>query len=138
MLYKHWRDIPTGAWRWPNFDPGERALACSHCGEFYLHTPTMDALQWLREDVGRPIKLNSGHRCAIHNAMVGGAPLSMHRQFACDISLHGHDPIRLYHAAKAAGFKGFGFYQTFLHADMGRPRRWYGTGGQRVWNGLKF
>jgi len=30
-------------------------------------------------------------------------------------------------AARAAAFTGFGYYNTFIHLDMGRPRFWYGS-----------
>mgnify|MGYP003667875523 CR=1 FL=1 len=35
------------------------------------------------------------------------------------------------HNAIAVGFKGFGYYQTFLHVDLGRPRFW---GQKELWN----
>lgn len=99
----------------------------------------MDALQAVRDMIGAPIRLNSGHRCAIHNAHVGGAPLSQHKLLAFDISLQGHDPPALRAACGRAGFKGFGFYATFLHVDMGPRRQWYGNQHAsevwRRWNG---
>lgn len=87
----------------------------------------MDALEAMRLDVARPVRVLSGHRCALHNARVGGAPRSEHLKLAADISLRGHDPSALRDAAKQAGFTGFGYYSTFLHIDMGRPRVWHGS-----------
>jgi|TARA_R110001599_G_scaffold225661_2_gene424774 uncharacterized protein YcbK (DUF882 family) len=50
---------------------------------------------------------------------------------AADIALLGAGRKGLQQAAIAVGFKGFGYYQTFLHVDLGRPRFW----GQRgLWN----
>lgn len=86
----------------------------------------MDALETMRTAVGRPLILHSAHRCALHNARIGGAPLSQHLKLATDIGLRGHSPRRLYGAARQAGFTGFGFYTSFLHIDMGRPRHWFG------------
>jgi zinc D-Ala-D-Ala carboxypeptidase len=47
-----------------------------------------------------PLVINSGHRCALHNARVGGAPLSLHKRLAFDVALSGHDPPLLATAAK--------------------------------------
>jgi len=56
---------------------------------------------------------------------VGGAPLSQHLRLAADISLVGHDKRALLLACRRAGFTSFGFYNTFLHIDLGRPRSQY-------------
>ncbi|MEP1231411.1 MAG: D-Ala-D-Ala carboxypeptidase family metallohydrolase [Litorimonas sp.] len=115
-------------WMWPNFTPME--MACRHCGQIYHWPEFMDRLQQVREDVGRSIHILSAHRCALHNARIGGAPLSQHLRLAADISLHGHKRQTLMTACKTAGFTGFGYYQTFLHIDLGRARHWYG--GQKA------
>jgi len=117
-------DAPT-PWLWPNFTRAE--MACRHCGEGYDWPAFMDALQRARDISGRPFHVLSGHRCAVHNARVGGAPLSQHLKLAVDISLIGHDRKALFQACKDTGFHGFGFYQTFLHIDLGRRRHWYGS-----------
>lgn len=111
--------------RWPNFTRAE--LSCRHCGEHYHAPHFFDALQNLRHDLGRPLHILSAHRCALHNAAVGGAPLSQHLRMAVDISLNGHKRRDIVLAARAAGFRGFGYYFTFLHLDMGRQRHWYGS-----------
>ncbi|WP_445360396.1 D-Ala-D-Ala carboxypeptidase family metallohydrolase [Microbulbifer sp. EKSA005] len=135
MLYQHYSEIPEEVWHWDNFSPDEPNLACPCCGEFYLHRPSMDALQFTRDEIRRPLKINSGHRCALHNARVGGAALSRHKLIAFDISLSGHNRFVLREACRRAGFTGFGYYQTFLHVDMGRRRYWYGAGAKKLWNG---
>lgn len=91
----------------------------------------MDALQCARDQVGRPFHILSGHRCSLHNARVGGAPLSQHLKLAVDIALTGHAPQALYEALKEAGFQGFGFYTHFIHADFGRRRQWFGSRAAR-------
>lgn len=137
MLYTHVRDIPAGAWRWRNFAPDEPNLACPCCGEFFLEEPAMDRLQRARDLVGRPFRINSGHRCPIHNARVRGAPLSRHKvAIAFDINLAGHDPRQLYEACREAGFSTFGFYGTFLHTDTRPGRRWFTKAGRARWSGL--
>lgn len=135
MLYSHYSDIPDDVWRWANFSPDEPNLACPCCGEFFLNPVAMDCLQRTRTLLGEPLTINSGHRCGVHNALVGGAPLSEHKKLALDISLRGLDRFTVYDAAKKAGFTTFGFYQTFLHADTRPGRRWYGAGAKRLWNG---
>ena len=87
----------------------------------------MDCLQTARDKVARPFRILSGHRCSLHNARVGGAPLSQHLTLAVDISLTGHDRAELYQALLSSGFRGFGFYNTFIHADLGPQRRWFGS-----------
>ena len=118
--------------RWPNFTPAE--MACRHCGEKYHWPEFMDRLQKARTLEARSFRIHSAHRCSLHNARVGGAPLSQHLKLAVDIGLHGHDPRVLYQSCKVAGFTGFGFYQTFLHIDLGPRRSWYGnTKVKQLW-----
>jgi len=114
--------------RWANFTPNE--LSCRHCGQMYIWPEFLDRLQHARDDVNRPFKILSGHRCALHNARIGGAPLSQHLRLAADISTIGHNRHELFAACKRAEFHGFGFYQTFLHIDLGRSRHWFG--GQKA------
>lgn len=114
--------------RWPDFQPME--MACRHCGESYDWPEFMDCLQKARSDVRRAFYILSAHRCSLHNARIGGAPLSQHLKLAADISTHGHNRRLLFLACRRAGFTGFGFYQSFLHIDLGRPRHWYG--GQKA------
>lgn len=86
----------------------------------------LSALDALRDDLGRPIRLSSAYRSAYHNARVGGAPLSRHREGdAFDIVLDGMDKDVIRAAAELHGFTGFGMrYRTFIHIDMGRRREW--------------
>ncbi|WP_017930248.1 D-Ala-D-Ala carboxypeptidase family metallohydrolase [Robiginitomaculum antarcticum] len=112
------------AWPWPHFSRIE--VACRHCGQGYYWPAFMNALEDLRTHMARPIIIHSAHRCALHNARVGGAPLSQHLKLAVDISLKRHNLRDLARTARGAGFTGFGFYTTFLHLDMGRPRHWFG------------
>ena len=116
-------------WRWRDFAPEE--MACHHCGEGYWWPEFIDRLQAARDRVGRPFAIHSAHRCSLHNARVGGAPLSQHLRLAVDIGLAGHDRHALHAALADAGFRGFGFYSTFIHADLGRVRHWFGSSQAR-------
>ena len=128
----HWTEAPE-PWPWPNFSP--RELACRHCGALRLDEDAVDRLQWVRGRLGRPMYINSAYRCPIWNAMVGGAPLSRHKAGdAFDVSLRGLLPHELLELARRARFRGFGFYRTFLHVDLGRSRHWYGKGGKETWS----
>ena len=115
-------------WNWPDFTKAE--MSCRHCGELFIWPEFMERLQTARNEVGRAFHILSAHRCSLHNARIGGAPLSQHLRLAADISLRGHDKRALLMACRRAGFTGFGFYSTFLHIDLGRPRHWFG--GQKA------
>ena len=85
----------------------------------------LDRLDVLRDRCGFPLAVLSAYRTPYHNAFVGGAPLSRHLfADACDISVIGLDKLALEKNAKKEGFTGFGYYRTFLHIDLGRPRTW--------------
>lgn len=125
----------SGVWPWPYFTAQE--MACRHCGQGYHWPHFMAVLHRARSEVGLPFRVLSAHRCALHNARVGGAPLSQHLKLAVDISLSGHDKRRLYAACYRAGFTGFGYYSTFLHVDLGRRRHWFGNQKARtLWTPL--
>lgn len=135
VLLASWRDAPR-AWAWPHFSARELACKCGvHCQGEYLHDPAfLDGLETLRGWAG-PLRINSGRRCALHNAEVGGAPLSQHKvAIAADIALAGHDPAQLSRLAVKAGFTGLGFGRTFLHVDR-RARRagFHYPGGRAAW-----
>lgn len=131
MLFSHFTEVPTDSWRWPNFRPDEPNLACPCCGEFWFDPHSMDLIQAARDELGAPMRINSGHRCAIHNARVGGAPLSEHKRIAFDISTQGYDRHTVLEACQRVGFTTFGFYQTFLHTDRRPNRRWYANSHAR-------
>lgn len=141
-IYRSWRDAPWDDRRWPNFPRIELACRCAldgrYCaGEMYWDPDFFDRLQALRTLLGRPVKLNSAHRCDLRNASVGGKPLSQHKKMAADIDLTGHDRERLYRAAREVGFSSFGFYRSFLHVDMRPGRRWFSSQGAReLWTDL--
>ena len=123
-LHHHWNHVPASTWRWPNFMPVE--LASHGDGSLLVDEHALDCLQQMRRIIGRPLVINSAYRDPIHNAKVGGAALSMHKfGKAFDVSLRGHNKWTLIQAAEQAGFTGMGInYNSFLHVDTGRKRRW--------------
>ncbi len=123
--FDHWRDVPDGAWRWTNFSPAE--IACRGSGSLQINDEALDKLQALRDRLGKPLIVRSAYRSPSHNRAVGGAPRSKHMDgTAFDIAMANHDPVAFEAAARAAGFKGFGFYPRsgFMHIDLGPARQW--------------
>jgi zinc D-Ala-D-Ala carboxypeptidase len=124
-LYAHWRDVPATTWRWPNFSPAE--IACRGTGKLLVNAAALDKLQALRERLGKPLIVRSAYRSPEHNRAVGGAKASKHMEgIAFDIAMANHDPEAFEAAARAVGFKGFGFYPRsgFIHIDLGPARSW--------------
>ena len=118
-------------WPWAFFRPYE--LASHGDGSVCSVIAAVDALTKLRDFIGRPLVLNSAYRDPIHNAMIGGAPMSRHKVGdAFDVSLQGLNRFELAQAAVECGFNGIGRYQTFLHIDTRPSRaRWYGGAHSR-------
>lgn len=99
---------------------------CPHCRVVGVTDDAMDALQALRKMVERPLTVNSAYRCPTYNKAVGGAVGSKHKLGeAFDISINGGvDKWELLEKARLVGFSGFGFYNNFLHMDLGPDRSW--------------
>jgi len=132
VLYSHWTDVLEIPWPYRNFQPHE--FASGGNGELYWHELTFKAIQLARDIIGHPLYVNSAHRDWLHNLAIGGAPRSAHLYIALDISTRDQDRARIYHALLKAGFKSFGFYETFIHVDMRPGRRWYGSARARaIW-----
>lgn len=76
------------------FNSDEFQCKCSYkdCDTTLLHPWTIESITESRKELGRPIHINSAHRCQRHNADVGGSPTSSHMKgLAADISKDG-DP----------------------------------------------
>lgn len=132
--YSHYTEVDLSSWVWPSFSfRGDPRLYCPCCGEYYHDPNSLDMLQAARDIVGRPFHLTSGHRCNIHNARVGGRPLSMHKMLALDISLRGHNLLELRTGLVHAGFTTFGYYGSFIHTDKRVGRTWYSKSGRKRW-----
>lgn len=134
MLYSSHRLVSRAGWRWPHFRPDELACQCGGrgCRGAYWHDADfLDALEALRKEMGRPLRINSGHRCAIWNAVVGGVPNSQHRRIAVDIAFQKHDRRAMVEAAERLCFTGIGIAKSFLHLDRREtPARWTYPGAE--------
>ncbi len=68
-----------------NFKASE--FACKHCGENKIDQRVIDLAQAIRDEIGQPVRVNSGYRCEYHNARVNGVPNSNHiKGLAADLS----------------------------------------------------
>tara|TARA_B100000780_G_scaffold23027_1_gene14733 strand:- start:2344 stop:2712 length:369 start_codon:yes stop_codon:yes gene_type:complete len=112
----------------PHFKWSEFACKCG-CGCTYVSQDAIDKLEELRVLLGAPIQINSACRCPIHNAKIGGAPMSQHRSTktspstAFDIAIGNHDKQDIISLAERVGFGGIGIkYNTFVHVDD-RPNK---------------
>jgi uncharacterized protein YcbK (DUF882 family) len=89
--------------------------------------PTLiQALNRIREELGKPIRVTSAFRCTAHNKAVGGVAHSTHRTgYAADIQCE--DMVKLLELVEAEKeFRGIGVAKTFIHVDV-RPtprKRW--------------
>jgi zinc D-Ala-D-Ala carboxypeptidase len=64
----------------PHFKISE--LLCPHCdrGADMIQPALMAALERVRERFGKPMPVDSGYRCAVHNIEIKGARFSAHRE----------------------------------------------------------
>lgn len=116
------------AWPYKFFTIPEMECKCG-CG--LLPTPEfMVALDALREKLGKPMKVTSGARCAVHNAKVGGSSRSKHLEgIAVDIAGNSAKQAKILKLAIESGsFHGIGIAKTFIHLDI-RPLK-----DARVWS----
>ena len=114
--------VQTDDYATPHFKWSELECRCG-CGTRFIEDEALEKLETFRQIIGTPFTPNSSARCPLHNARVGGVPLSFHRSTevrpscAFDIPLI-EDKHAMIEAAVAAGFRGLGVnYKTFLHID---------------------
>lgn len=125
-------------WVFEYFSPSE--FTC-RCEGFCEHEDVVDrllvaGLDTLRENLGVPLLVNSGHRCTEHNRNVGGSPTSRHLYgVAADIRLpldmSSEELAREAEKIEAFEVGGIGLYNTFVHLDVrGRRVRWDNRTGE--------
>lgn len=91
------------------------------CGTSTVDAELLQVLTDVREHFGKPVVITSGHRCAKHNANVGGVKDSMHLTGkAADIKVSGVQPerVQIYLTHKYKGKYGVGSYPNFTHIDV--------------------
>jgi len=107
---------------------------CNHCGCYgeLVSEELLEVLEDVRAHFGEaPVTINSGVRCAFHNANVGGASNSRHLDTyadAADIVVSGVTPhtVHAYLVGKYPSQYGLGSYSSFTHIDTrpNGPARW--------------
>lgn len=105
-----------------HFDTSE--FTCHHCGSIGngMNPALIRELERLRAIVKKPLHVNSGYRCPVHNAAVGGVPLSQHKlNNAADIAVpDGMTFEEFRRACNQCDFDAIGLYpdQWFIHLDV--------------------
>jgi uncharacterized protein YcbK (DUF882 family) len=113
-----------------HFHRREFACKCG-CGFDGISPALVKVLEKIRAELGAPIHVVSGCRCAKRNAAVGGVKHSQHvLGTASDITADGKPPKQVHAvAARVLGNTGgLGLYPTFVHVDVRQngPARWAG------------
>ena len=105
------------------------------CTTVNIDEKLVECLQKIRDHFGKPVTINSGYRCATHNARVGGASSSRHAKGqAADIAVKDVAPAEVAKYAESIGILGIGLYETakdgyFVHIDTRTTKSfWYGQG----------
>lgn len=113
-----------------NFKVSE--FACKHCGENKIDQRVLDMAQVLRDELGVPVRVNSGYRCEKHNAKVGGVKGSYHTKgqaadLSCELGARKmFEAVQnLHKAGKLPELKYCIYYahKNFIHVDCGKPRK---------------
>ena len=104
---------------WKYFDRAEFGCPCG-CGENKISDELIDKLENAREYARRPFRINSGYRCANHNAEIGGSPTSSHlKGLAADIHcVNGQDRYFIMQALFRADFRRIEDAPTWIHVDI--------------------
>lgn len=99
-------------------------FSCDHCGELVgPDARLLVALERLRHEVDRPLRIVSGYRCATWNRRVGGKWFSQHRHGrAADIPGN----YATVDQCRRAGFVGVGTRAgRVIHVDVTPGRRFF-------------
>ena len=112
-----------------NFKVSEFACKCG-CGKNDIDQRVMDMAQVIRDELGVPVRVNSGCRCEKHNAKSGGVKGSKHvKGKAADLSCSlgaakMFETVKRLHAeGKLPELDYCIKYRTFIHIDCGGKRK---------------
>ena len=105
-------------------------FACKCCGQNLIDQRVINMAQTIREELGVPVRINSGYRCTEHNRRVGGVKGSKHTKgLAADLSCQlGADTMfevvkKLHAQGKLPDLDYCIKYKTFIHIDCGGKRK---------------
>lgn len=129
MELVHYKEYQNDQWPLEYFTPLE--LSCNHCGRIAdgpEQRRAWKSLDYLRHQLGYPLRVTSGTRCVAHNQAVGGARASKHLEgLAFDLSplsevRFPQFEVEAIYCARECGFHGIGIYSRFIHLDTRTPR----------------
>lgn len=111
-----------------NFKVSEFTCKCG-CGMNDTDQRLINMCQKIRDELGVPVRVNSGCRCKVHNARVGGVPNSQHiLGYAADLSCS-LGAARMFETVKAMHERGdlpdlryCKKYSSWIHIDCGKER----------------
>ena len=111
-----------------NFRLDEFKCKCGSCDPILVDDQLINWLQKIRDHFGKSIHVNSGYRCAKHNAdpKVGGSPSSHHvKGMAADIRVQGITPEEVAKYAESIGIQRIGLYDTFVHIGSDTTKKFW-------------
>lgn len=116
-------------WTFRNFKRDEFVCSCG-CGFDDVDPLLVSTLQRLRDEVQRPVIVNSGCRCKSHNATVKGSKSSQHlRGKAADIKIDGMTSLQIIDVLKRLYLDGeiyvgyvYAINGASVHVDVRAPQ----------------
>lgn len=89
------------------------------CGTGEISMELVEKLEQVRIEYDKPMKINSGIRCRVHNRSIGSKVTSSHiKGLAADISCQSmeerHQLLRIF----LKYFKRVGIHKVFIHVDV--------------------
>ena len=111
-----------------NFRLDEFKCKCGICDPILVDDVLVDWLQKIRDHFNKSVNINSGYRCAEHNAdpKVGGSKGSHHvKGMAADIWVEGILPLDIAKYAESIGIKRIGLYDTFVHIGSDTTKKFW-------------
>lgn len=115
-----------------HFSRSEFMCKCGRCDSLGDVNPELIAvLERLRAIcLGKPIHINSGHRCVTYNKKIGGSLNSQHILCnAADIVVPDMSPFDVHNLLNMLYPQSYGLgrYKNFIHVDVrDKKARWYG------------
>ena len=111
-----------------NFNVSEFTCHCG-CGMNNAEQDLINMCQKVRDKLGVPVRVNSGCRCAKHNAKVGGVRNSQHMlgvaaDLSCSSGAHKmFETVKaMYEAGELPELRFCKEYRSWIHIDCGRVR----------------
>jgi len=99
----------------------DRELSCKCCGELIIDHLFLERLNETRRIYGKPMIINSGHRCVKHNALVGSTTENHILGKAVDVKCtDAQERQAMVYAALKAEMPGVGIHNSFIHLDNNR------------------